>query len=85
MDHKLKEKLTRCPRLGHEITFSYCLKESLDLPCARIMHCWSSIPHIEAVLQEELPPAVWHKFINLQPKDKVASIIDLIEAVKIRK
>jgi hypothetical protein len=77
--------LTRCPRLGHEITFAYCLKESFDLPCSRIVHCWSSVLDVEALLQKELSPDMWQKFINFQPKDKVTSIIELIEAAKAKK
>lgn len=85
MNSELEKKLMRCPRLGHEITLSYCLQESIDLPCSRIVHCWSSVFDVEALLQKELPPDLWKKFVNFQPKDKVASIIELIEAAKARK
>lgn len=27
-------KLIRCPKLGDEMTFAYCLREAGDLPCA---------------------------------------------------
>jgi hypothetical protein len=85
MNSELGEKLMRCPRLGHEITFSYCLQESIDLPCSRILHCWSPVFNIETMLQKKLPKDVWQKFINSQPKDKVTSIVELIEAAKAKK
>ncbi len=72
----------RCPRLGHEITLSYCLQESVDLPCSRIVPCWSSVLDIETYLQEQLPPELWQKFNNFQSKDKLTSIIELIAAAK---
>jgi len=72
----------RCARLGHEVTLSYCIQESIDLPCSRIVHCWSPVFDIETFLQKELSPDLWQKFINFQPKDKVVSIIELIEAAK---
>jgi len=75
----------RCPRLGHEITFSYCLEESLDLPCSRIVHCWSPVFNVEAMLHKELSEDNWQRFINAQPKDKVVNIIELIEAAKAKK
>jgi hypothetical protein len=85
MNGELETILMRCPRLGHEITLSYCLQESIDLPCSRIVSCWSSVFDIETYLQNELPPDLWQKFINFQPKDKVASIIELIEAAREKK
>jgi hypothetical protein len=85
MNSELEKKLTRCPRLGQEITFSYCLQESIDLPCSRIVLCWSSAFDVETYLQKRLPKEVWQRFNNFQPKDKVASIIEMIEAAKAKK
>lgn len=85
MNREYGKKLMRCPRLGHEITFSYCLEESLDLPCSRIVYCWSPVFNVETMLKKELSAENWQRFINSQPKDKVSSIIELIEAAKARK
>jgi hypothetical protein len=85
MNSNLGKKMMRCPRLGHEITLSYCLQESLDLPCSRIVRCWSAVFDVETFLQKELPENIWQKFINFQPKDKVPNIIELIEAAKEKK
>ncbi len=38
----------------------------------------------KAFLEKELPPDLWQKFIDFQPKDKLASIIEMIEAAKAR-
>ena len=35
------DKLIRCPKLGDEMTFAYCLREAGDFPCSRIILCWS--------------------------------------------
>jgi hypothetical protein len=85
MSHDFKNKITRCPRLGQEIPLSYCLQESIDLPCQRIMHCWSSAFDVAAYLQNKLPKELWLKFINVQPKEKLAGIVELIEAAKAKK
>jgi hypothetical protein len=78
-------KLIRCPKLGDEITFSYCLQESGDLPCARIMRCWSSFIDVESILKEKLTPDKSDHFKNIQSKDKVVNLIELIEAAKSKK
>ena len=85
MKEKLEEKLMRCPRLGDEVTLLYCLKESKGLPCVRIAHCWSPIFDVEAFLKRILPPDEWRQFVDNLPKDKVVSIIELIEAAKAKK
>ena len=81
-NHEFGNRIIRCPRLGHEVNLSYCLQESIDLPCARIVRCWSPVFNIETFLQKKLTPDLWQQFINCQPKDKVSSIIELIEAAK---
>ena len=82
MNEELTKKLMRCPRLGDEITLAYCLKESIDLPCSRIVRCWSFVFDIEALLRKELPQDSWQKFVNSQPKDKVTTIVEMIAAAK---
>jgi hypothetical protein len=84
METEINNKLTRCPRLGQEIMFSYCWQESGNLPCTRIVDCWSPAFDVEALLKEKLSPEVWQGFISTKPKDKVLSLIELIEAAKKR-
>jgi hypothetical protein len=85
MEQEMNNKQIRCPRLGDEITFSYCLQESGDFPCSRIMRCWSLFFNIEQFLKEAMTPEKWDKFINFQNKDKVTNLIELIEAAKAKK
>jgi hypothetical protein len=78
-------KLIRCPKLGDEMTFAYCLWESGDMPCARIVSCWSYCFDIAAFLKEILAPEKWNNFINFRPNEKVINIVELIEAAKAKK
>lgn len=75
----------RCPRLGHQITFSYCRIENRGLPCFKTLDCW--FPHfgVEDHLQNELSPEEWNKVFKAPPKQKIISIIELIEQAKKRK
>jgi hypothetical protein len=78
-------KLIRCPKLGDEMMFGYCVQESGDLPCARIIRCWQAAFDVEAVLKEHLTALQWKQFNSAQPKDKVISLIEIIEAAKAKK
>ncbi len=75
-------KMTRCPKLGDEMTFAYCIQESGNLPCARIIGCWQAAFDVETVLRQCLAPDDLEKFRSNPPKDKVASLIELIERAK---
>jgi len=85
MTGEINNKLMRCPRLGDEITFSYCLRESGAHPCSRIVSCWSVVFDVESFLHKNMTAQNWESFINTQPKDKVTSLIEIIEAAKIKK
>ena len=73
---------TRCPRLGGEAPFTYCLQEAGDLPCHRIIVCWQTFFPVEAYLRKTLSPQKWEKFADRKPKEKIASLLELIEESK---
>jgi hypothetical protein len=75
-------KLIRCPKLGDEMTFGYCLQESGDLPCARIIQCWQAAFDVAALLKKHLTPEQWKRFTCAEPKDKVINLIEIIEKAK---
>lgn len=76
------QKLTRCPKLGDEMTFSYCCEEAGQMPCARIVTCWQGAFDVAALLAENLSPDQWERFTSAAPRNKVASLIELIEKAK---
>jgi len=79
------EKMIRCPKLGDEMKFSYCLREAGDLPCARIIPCWQAFFDVTKELKCVLTPDQWARFISAKPKEKVLSLIELIEKAKAKK
>jgi hypothetical protein len=85
MEKEIISKQIRCPRLGDELNLAYCIKESGDLPCSRIINCWVPCFDIISFLKETMAPDELSKFINLRPKDKVTSLVELIEAAKGKK
>ncbi len=74
--------LIRCPKLGGEVTFSYCRMEGGDIPCMRIIACWQCCLPIAGYLEEILTPAQADHFHMQRPKDKIISLIEIIEAAK---
>jgi hypothetical protein len=79
------DKLIRCPKLGDEMTFTYCRREAGDLPCARIVRCWSPFFDVEKFLKDTMVPEKWETFVNSKTPDKITSLIDLIAAAKAKK
>lgn len=74
----------RCPKLGHQIYFSYCVKENQGIPCFRTLDCWFEHFEVEAFLEKELTPAQWKAAFTNPPKPKMTSLLELIEQAKNR-
>jgi len=72
----------RCPKLGGQVTFAYCLKEAGELPCARIINCWQPYFPVEDYLRKRLTDADWECCFNKKPKEKILTLLELIEAAK---
>jgi hypothetical protein len=75
----------RCPRLGGEVTFAYCRREAGDIPCPRTIACWEPYFPVEAYLKTALTPAQWDRWSTREPKDKITTLMELIEEAKRRK
>jgi hypothetical protein len=72
----------RCPRLGHQIAFSYCRSENRGLPCFKTLDCWFEHFLVEEYLRKEMDPAEWDKAFEKRPKPKMVSLVELIEQAK---
>ena len=75
----------RCPKLGGEVTFAYCQQEGGDIPCPRTIGCWQPHFPVESYLQARLTQEQWDRCFKSIPKEKVVSLIELIEAAKKRR
>ena len=79
-----KQLVIRCPRLGHQIAFSYCRTENRGLPCFKTLNCWYTRFSVEELLKKELSPEEWKQAFESPPKSKVQSLLELIEETKHR-
>ena len=74
----------RCPRLGHQIPFSYCRAENMGSPCFKILDCWHSHFQVEKFLREQLTPEEWEKVFKKHLKPKVLTLVEMIEQARRR-
>ena len=75
----------RCPKLGHQIHFSYCRRENFGLPCQRTLFCWHPYFRVAEYLQGELSAQEWQETFGKPVKPKVVSLLELIEQAQRRK
>jgi len=81
-EEELDKKSLRCPKLGGEVPFSYCKIVQDGRPCERIMVCWEVFLDIEAYLRDHYTPSEIEHFLHPTPKDKMTTLIDIIEQAK---
>lgn len=79
------EITVRCPRLGHQIHFTYCRTESGGLPCFKILHCWQDRFDAASLLRAELTPEQWRRCFERPPAPKMISLVELIEQARKQK
>ena len=72
----------RCPRLGHQIDFSYCRIENRGQPCFKILDCWYCHFQVEDYLKKELSEEEWRKLLDTKPQPKMLSLLEMIEQAK---
>jgi hypothetical protein len=71
----------RCPMLGHEVTFNYCLSAGNTLPCRKIFDCWFERFDITTYMKENFDEDVLKK-ITAPSKPKITSLVELIQKAK---
>ena len=72
----------RCPRLGHQINFSYCQSESSGLPCFKTLDCWHHYFDVHAFIKEQLSAEDFNRIFENTGKPKISSLLDLIEQAR---
>jgi len=72
----------RCPKLGHQIPFSYCRYEQIDFPCVKILDCWYEHFDVQGYLEAVMGPETVTTLFHPAPKPKMLSLVELIEQAK---
>lgn len=76
--------MIRCPRLGHQVSFSYCRVERGDLPCFKALDCWFEHFDVDSYFRRELTDMQMEKAFSRSAHSKMMSLLDLIEQAKTR-
>ena len=75
-------RVHRCPRLRQEVPFQYCRQGSgvsgSDCPWRKILDCWFEAFEVEQYIRAHYGDEAITK-IMAQPKDKITSIVELIQ------
>ncbi|MCF6248854.1 MAG: hypothetical protein L3J69_16080 [Desulfobacula sp.] len=72
----------RCPKLCHQINFSYCRSENSGSPCFKTLDCWFNQFDVHAHLKEKLSQKEFDAAFLDKARPKVLSLLDLIEQAK---
>ena len=82
-----QDMLPRCRRLGQEVTFGYCRKETGGKPCRLILDCWWEQFDVRGFLQAHLPEEAMAQVERASaspPPSKVLSLVEIIEQARQR-
>lgn len=75
----------RCPRLGSDVAFEYCLKNAAEKgPCFKICDCWWERFDVVEYLNRTLGPETVKRLQNSKLPPKVTSLVDLIKQAQER-
>lgn len=72
------DKKIYCRMLGHHVTFAYCRAGLSSLPCRKIFDCWFQTFDIKKFMKENFTDSEIQAILA-PPKDKMTSIIELIQ------
>jgi hypothetical protein len=79
------KRRTRCRRLGHEVSLRYCRTQEGCTPCPGILDCWWEVFDVRAFLEEVLSAGELDALAARRPREKVATLLELIEQAKNRR
>jgi len=68
----------RCPRLGHDVPFSYCRAPGSDTPCRRIFDCWWEQFDVKGFIHRHYDARTIEMILG-PPTDKRVSLYQLIQ------
>jgi hypothetical protein len=85
MDENIDQLERRCPRLGGPVSFEYCRTNGDDHSvCWKIFDCWGECFDVVGYLKDFLPEDKFKKLANSEPKQKIVSLVELVEQAKKR-
>jgi hypothetical protein len=72
-----------CPRLGHEVAFSYCRQPGEPLPCHRLLDCWWEAFDVSGFVSENFGKESVAMLAE-PPKPKMLTLLELVKQAQER-
>lgn len=70
-----------CPKLGHQLPFSYCRAENMGAPCVKTLDCWYCYFPVEQFLRKELTAQEWTAAFEAPRVSKLDTLAEIIKKV----
>jgi hypothetical protein len=83
MDTQHDERTRHCPKLGHQIAFSYCRIPGMETPCSKIYDCWWEAFDITAFMDKNYSEET-RKKVTAPPPPKAMSLLDIMKQAQER-
>jgi hypothetical protein len=74
------KRVTRCRRLGHEVTFHYCLTQEGHTVCPLILNCWWEVFDVVTFLREILTEEEFQALVQRRaaPPPRLQRIVEIL-------
>jgi len=74
---------TRCPRLGGEVNFRYCLEAAGGLPCSKALICWEHMFPVAEYMSRILTEEEWNRVFAQPGESRLDTILKIAgQAIK---
>lgn len=73
---------TRCPRLGGEVPFKYCLHVAKGLPCSRALICWELLFPVAEYMKRVLTEEEWRQAFEEPGDTRMETILKVADQAR---
>ncbi len=71
----------RCPQLGGPVTFAYCRRMNVGLPCNKLYQCWQNELNVQQFLDDNFTPEEIEKTFASPHSGRMGTIFDALKSV----
>jgi len=78
-------EIWRCPQLGGPVTFEYCRRMNVALPCPKLFACWSRTINVSEYLQKNFTEEEIHRVFDQPAPTRLETMFSVLAEVEKRK
>ena len=81
-EQKIKQKRIYCRKLGHFVTFGYCLSGAREnLPCSKVFNCWHRVFPVESYIRSHYSEEEFRKILA-PPPPRLTALVELVSKLQ---